>query len=135
MSKPEVFCDSGAASDVLRELEQQGKVTLLVVPEDADIRHGGPRVSDLFLRMGAKGVPRKEDTTSPQYEAILGILGFEHRREATLLDAAKNRGCTIFVTQDSDVLRRREKLEALLAGLRILHPFRDEAALRALGEP
>lgn len=66
---------------------------------------------------------------SAVFERIREVLGFARHREAIRVDMAAAAGCALFVTDNPDILRRREKLAAIVP-LLFLHPIREEAAIR-----
>ncbi len=71
---------------------------------------------------------------SPSFERIREVLGFARHREAIRVDMASAAGCTIFVTDNPDILRRRERLEAIVP-MRFLHPVREAAVIRQTVSP
>jgi len=129
-----VWCDPAALTAELRA-HAADRGVVLVSPEAeaggaaSGPEAGRPRVQDLNLRVS--DLEAADYRGSPAYESLLAALGFEHRREARLVDSAHRDGCAVFITRDPDILRRRERLTSL-TGMRFFHPERDRDDLAAL---
>ncbi len=65
---------------------------------------------------------------SYHFDEILSIFGREHRRDALHVDSAFKSGCSAFITQDSDILKHKARLEGLL-GIRFFHPDAELSGL------
>jgi len=139
---PKVYCEPGALSKRLRELQSQGSVTLVHFSFDPGtqtrkIRHeaspAGAQWRDLsytWEQLGELGITWSDLDTRGRTTEIAKIIGPENRRDMLHVNSAFLSGCVAMITRDGDILDHRDELEALL-GVRFFHPDRDAEVLNA----
>lgn len=135
-----VYCEHSALTKAVRNLQKQGLITLLHFPYDPDSRSrtlstlaipSEAQVRDLNLSYSELPGSFDDYSGSEHYRAILTVVGPANRRDALHVDSAFKSGCSLFLTRDSDILRCREELTALL-GILFLHPDHDQERLLAI---
>jgi hypothetical protein len=136
-----IYCEHGALTSELRELQRLGRIELVHFRYDPDSASGkiAPTATpsaaqwrDLNVSWGElkdMGTTWADFTGSQHLNKILEILGASNRRDALHVDSAFKDGCLAFVTGDKGILKHRECLEELL-GLRFFDPISEVAALR-----
>lgn len=132
-----VYCEHSALTKTIRDLQAQGLITLLHFPYDPDSRSralatlaspSDAQIRDLNVPIADLPGAFDDYAGSKHYHAILKMVGAANRRDALHVDSAFKSGCPLFITCDSDILRCREVLAALL-GIVFLHPDRDREKL------
>jgi hypothetical protein len=128
-----VYCEHGALSKSLRELQRKGRVELVHFPYDPNSQSRYPatpeapsaaQLRDLNLTCAELPGAWQDYCGSEQISEILQILGTENRRDALHVDTALKNGCSAFVTQDRRILAQKARLETAL-GIRFFHPDID----------
>ena len=134
-----VYCEHGALTSELKQLQAQGLIELVHFPydENSGSRHLSKNVvpsqlqwRDANLKWSELRGTWNDLSGSSLYEQILEMVGPNNRRDALHVDTAYKNGCAALVTKDRDILNRRAELESL-TGLRIFHALRDCDELRA----
>jgi hypothetical protein len=132
-----IYCEHGALSKSLRELQDLGTVELVQFPYDPDSqsRHlttpdipSAAQWQDLNLPWNKVTGLWRDFSGSNQFPEIMAIIGPQNRRDALHVDTALKNGCSAFVTCDTDILSKKERLEAAL-GIRFFHPENDRDEL------
>jgi predicted nucleic acid-binding protein len=132
-----IYCEHGALSESLRELQRKGCVKLVHFPYDPNSRStrlsrpdapSAARLRDLNLPICELPATLKDYTGSEYLSEILEILGSQNRRDALHVDTAVKNGCSAFVTCDNDILAQKVRLETTL-GIRFFHPDSDRDEL------
>jgi hypothetical protein len=142
MGALKIYCEHGALTPALRQLQRNGRITLVYFPYDPDART--PSISptatpsaaqyrDLNLTYGELQGQYGDFQGSPLFAQIREIIGSQNRRDVLHVDSAYKSKCHAFLTRDNDILNHRDRLESLL-GLRILNPDTDNDALLAIVE-
>ncbi len=125
-----IYCEHGALTARIKRLGRSGRIELVHFPYDPNSRSrripsiGRPsnaQIRDLNLPIMHLPGAIADYSGSGHFDQILSILGPEHRRDALHVDSAFKSGCSAFITQDSDILKRKARLESLL-GIRFFHP-------------
>lgn len=126
-----VYCEDGAVTKALVELQREGRITLVSFPYENRNRRIRERAQPSRITMDAKFITwadtdiRFSDRESEMWERIQSIVGHDNELDVRHIDSAYKTGCRCFFTRDkSDILRRRAELEALL-GIRFFHPDDD----------
>ena len=118
-----IYCEHGALSGSLRDLQRKGYVELVHFPYDPNSRStrlstpGAPsaaQLRDLNLPICELPATLKDYTGSEHLSEILEILGSQNRRDALHVDTAVKNGCSAFVTCDNDILAQKVRLETTL---------------------
>jgi hypothetical protein len=138
-----VYCEHGAITGPLRDLQRQRRVQLVhfpfdpnsrsrhiaatAVPSDAQWRD----VNLSWAELKELGWTWGDLEPSPHLARIAAIIGPGNRRDALHIDAAYKSGCRAFVTRDTDILNQRDELAALL-GISFIEPDRDFDILKAI---
>lgn len=123
-----IFCEPSALTPDIERWRAAGTIEIVTEPGTAP----APRAWEIRdLNLKGTQLPGAYDDYrgSPMFERILETIGFTRRREAIWLDLAHLSGCAALLTTDSDLLRRKARIEPLL-GLRVLHPLRDDVELK-----
>ena len=118
---PEVYCELGAISPALRQLQHNKKITLVHYPFDfaqstkvKSLAEPSGNWGDAGLEW-EKGVhPWESCGGSAKLSGIVSIVGRAHWKDALHVDSAFKTGCICFVTEDTDILNVRDKLQQLL---------------------
>lgn len=125
-----IYCEHGALTPRLRELARSRRIELVHFPYDSDSRSrhissvarpSAAQIRDLNLPIKDLPGAIADHSGSDHFEEIRSILGHEHRRDALHVDSALKSGCSAFITQDSDILKHKARLEGLL-GIRFFDP-------------
>lgn len=128
-----IYCEHGALTPQIRKLGRSGRTKVVHFPYDPDSRSrhissmarpSNARIRDLNLPIKDLPGAIADYSGSCHFDEILSVLGREHRRDALHVDSAFKSGCSAFITQDSDILKHRARLEGLL-GIRFFHPDAD----------
>jgi hypothetical protein len=132
-----VYCEHGALTKALRELQGKGCVELVHFPYDPDSRSSQlvmPKLPsaaqrrDLNLPWADLPGTYQDYSGSEHFIEILEILGSQNRRDALHVDTAVKNGCAAFVTRDNGILAQKARLETAL-GIRFFHPDTDRHEL------
>jgi predicted nucleic acid-binding protein len=133
-----VYCEHGALSKSLRELQRKGFIELVHFPYDPDSRSGQLAMPELpsaaqwwdLKNLTWAELPGtfQDYSGSEHFTEILEILGSENRRDALHVDTAVKNGCSAFVTCDNDILSQKGRLETAL-GIRFFHTENDRDEL------
>jgi len=133
-----VYCEHNAITKRLRVLQDRGQIELVHYPVDPDSRTKHIRklaVPSEVQWKDANVLWENGDLNwdsikgSEHWREILRVVGPQNRRDALHVDSAYKTGCLCLVTKDSDILKVREELAALLK-LNIFSP--DEGGLYLL---
>ncbi len=132
-----VYCEHGAVSKSLRDLQRKGYVELVHFPYDPNSRSGhlappdapsAAQLRDLNVPICELPATLKDYTGSEHLSEILEILGSQNRRDALHVDTAVKNGCSAFVTRDNGILAQKMRLENALR-IRFFHPDTDQEEL------
>jgi tetratricopeptide (TPR) repeat protein len=132
-----IYCEHGALSESLRELQRKGCVELIHFPYDPSSRSShlttadapsAAQLRDLHLPISELPATLKDYTGSEHLSEILEILGPQNRRDALHVDTALKNNCSAFVTRDNGVLAQKARLETAL-GILFFHPDTDRDEL------
>lgn len=119
-----IYCDNGACPSELKNLQNEGKVTLVMFPYENKNKH----IKETGLPSKATWSDTKNFTwstipgawedysESDKYQEIVNIVRLENKRVDILhLDSAYKTGCEIFITNDKDdIWTHRTQLEKTL---------------------
>ena len=140
---PKIYCEPGALSKHLRELQHRGTVTLVHFSFDPGSHTGkisheaspsGAQWRDLeytWEQLDQLGITWDDLKATGRITEIQAIIGPENRRDALHVNSAYLSSCIAMVTRDHDILDHRDALENLL-GLRFFDPDSDEDLIDAL---
>ena len=130
-SPPEVYCELGAISSALKQLQHHEKIRLVHYPFDfAQSSKVKPTAApsgyweDAGLQWQKSSHPWEAFGGSAKLAEIVAIIGKEHWQDALHVDSAFKTGCVCFVTEDTDILSVRDELHQSL-GLPIFRPTDD----------
>jgi len=133
-----IYCEHGALSSDLRQLQVERRVELVQFPYDLNSRsrHLSTDVTPSRAQWRDMNLPWDEIQGtwqdldgSDRYHEILATLGKDNRRDALHVDSAYKSGCSGIVSRDSDIVDIGTELHELI-GIRVFHPDRDAAELR-----
>lgn len=130
-----VYCDTGAFTDILASLEQQGKLTIYQFKyenQNRKLRRSGIpsdlQYEDLknYTYDDFANIETLKELTYDQLGGVnskigevLSIVGRYNRRDAQHIDSAQMTGCTVFLTSDkADIWSKRDRLHKIF-GLRV----------------
>jgi hypothetical protein len=135
-----VYCEHGALSGQIKEFRRSGRIELVHFPYDPDSRSrcvssiaipSEAQIRDLHLPIKDLPGAITDYSGSCHFGEIRSILGHQHRRDALHVDSAFKSGCSAFITQDSDILKCKTQLQAIL-GIRFFHAYADATDLEQL---
>jgi hypothetical protein len=118
-----IYCESGALTENIKKLGRSGRVDLVHFPYDPNSHTGkitnvavpsGAQIRDLNLTIAELPGLVSDYSGSAHLDEIRSIIGRTHRRDALHIDSAFIAGCSAFVTQDTDILNHKARLEKLL---------------------
>ncbi|HEX4892268.1 MAG TPA: hypothetical protein VFV47_03200 [Hyphomicrobiaceae bacterium] len=119
---PEVYCELGAISPALKQLQHRKKIKLVHYPFDySQSAKVKPTASpsgnweDAKLEWERSVHPWESFGGSAKLTEIVATIGKEHWRDALHVDSAFKTGCVCFVTEDTDILDVKDKLFQLLS--------------------
>lgn len=123
-----VYCERGAYSPKLRDLEKNGLITLIHFPYEGHNRNikqqAIPSVVtvDCTYITADSEIPISQCSESSKMESIRAIVGAQSEFDARHLDSVYKSECGCFLTPDKkDIADRAAPLEALL-GFKVFHP-------------
>jgi hypothetical protein len=126
-----VYCEDGAFTKALRELQTEGRITLVSFPYENRNRRIRQRASpskitaDSTFSTADDTTTRISDCESDMFVPIRDIVGGQNEFDIRHIDSAYKTGCRYFFTRDkTDILRWRSELHSLL-GITFLHPDED----------
>jgi hypothetical protein len=122
------YCEHHAVRQWLRDLQEQGRINLVLFPYDQKTRRikevatpSEATWEELNVTWGELNFSWDEFSPSPHYNAILNIIGENNIRDAKHVDSAYKSKCQCMFTCDNDILSHSQELENLL-GIMFFHP-------------
>ncbi len=127
-----VYCDTGGYRPELRELQNQGKIGLVMFPYEntnKKIDNSGSPSAAQWNDMKNLTWDTVQGTwddykVSPKHAAIADLIGRENRPDVLHVDSAYKSGCSVFFARDGHILSQSERLESLL-NMKVFHPNND----------